>query len=219
MENILTPLFDTLRPYLLPLTSNLPTPLNTLSISLLGPQCHNALLNTFTPDLPCLNLALSKTLGIVIISASAIVKIPQLLKLLSSKSPAGLSFISYALETTAYVISLAYNQRMGFPFSTFGETALIAVQNVVIAALVLEYSGMRGGAAAWVAGIGGLLGVLLREDIVGRGVLGSLMAGAGVLGVVSKVPQIWTVWKEGGTGQLSAFAVGDFPWMTGKIRT
>ena len=46
--------------------------------------------------------------------------------------------------------------------------------------------------------------------------MGSLMAGAGTLGVVSKLPQIWTVWKEGGTGQLSAFAVG-FPVFTLRI--
>jgi len=202
------PLFDALRPYLQPITSNLPTPLNNLALSLLGPHCHKTLLHSFDPNPPCLSLALSKSLGLFIIAASSVVKIPQLLKLLSSKSPAGVSFSAYLLETTAYIISLAYNKRQGFPFSTYGETALIAAQNVVIAALVLEYGGYRGGAAVFVAGLAGGGYALMSEGVVGGEMLGRLMAGAGVLGVVSKVPQIWTVWREGGTGQLSAFAVG-----------
>jgi mannose-P-dolichol utilization defect protein 1 len=37
--------------------------------------------------------------------------------------------------------------------------------------------------------------------------MGLLQAGAGALGVASKLPQIITVWQQGGTGQLSAFAV------------
>ena len=115
---------------------------------------------------------------------------------------------AYILETLAYLISLAYSTRQGFPFSTYGETALIAVQNVVIAALVLRYSGQGALGGAFVAGVVGVGWALFQEGIVSPDLLKQMMAGAGVLGAVSKVPQIWTVWREGGTGQLSAFAVG-----------
>ncbi|MCJ1471788.1 hypothetical protein MMC13_000429 [Lambiella insularis] len=215
MEQVLAPIFDLLRPYLTPLTHNLPAPLTTLSTSVLGSACHQTLLLNLQPDAVCVKTALSKTLGIGIIGASSIVKVPQILKLLSSKSPAGISFPSYALETLAYVISLAYNTRMGFPFSTYGETALIAAQNVVIAALVLHFSGKGSTAAAFVAGVGTLGWALMREQVVSGGLLGQLMVGSGILGVVSKAPQIWTVWKEGGTGQLSAFAV--FNYLLGSL--
>jgi len=40
--------------------------------------------------------------------------------------------------------------------------------------------------------------------------MGMLQAGAGLLGVGSKLPQIWAIWSQGGTGQLSAFAVFNF---------
>ena len=211
MDQALAPVFDTLRPYLAPLTHNLPTPLSSLSVSLLGPACHQTLLLDLQPTTPCLQLAVSKTLGLAIVSAAAIVKVPQILKLVASKSPAGISFPSYALETLAYLVSLAYNMRMGFPFSTYGETALIAAQNVVIAVLVLQYAGQGPLAASFVATLGALGWALFREQVVGMDTLGMLMAGAGVLGVVSKVPQIWTVYQEGGTGQLSAFAVCHLP--------
>jgi len=76
---------------------------------------------------------------------------------------------------------------------------------------VLKYSGQSAGAAAWVAGLAAAGAALFREDVVNVKQLSWLQAGAGVLGVASKAPQIYTVWREGGTGQLSAFAVSTPP--------
>lgn len=205
----LTAAMDALRSALQPITHNLPTPIRNLGLSLLGPHCYQTLLHDIDPlsDPACLKLAISKGLGIGIIGASSIVKIPQLLKLLNSQSSEGISFLSYALETSAYLIGLAYNVRQGFPFSTYGETALIVVQNIVIAALVLQFAGRTAGAAAWVAGLAAAGYALFDGRTVDAPTLSWLQAGAGVLGVASKAPQIWTNWRQGGTGQLSAFAV------------
>lgn len=199
---------DSLRSALQPITHNLPLPIKNLGTSILGPECYKTLLldidlNSST----CLKLAISKSLGIGIIAASSIVKVPQILKLLRSKSADGISFLSYLLETSAYLISLAYNYRQQFPFSTYGETGLILVQNVVIAVLVLKYSGNSSAAAAFVAALGVGAATLFSDNVLDMKTLGYLQAGAGVLGVAAKVPQIAAVWLEGGTGQLSAFAV------------
>lgn len=199
-----------LQPLLTPLTQNLPKPVRDLGISIVGNHCYKVLVHDVSiSDTSCLKLAVSKGLGIGIIGASAVVKIPQLLKLLNSQSAAGVSFLSYALETTAYLVGLAYNARQGFPFSTYGETALIAVQNVAIAVLVLKYSGQSAAAAAFVAALAAAGYALFDAGVVDMNMLGYLQAGAGVLGVASKLPQIVTVWRQGGTGQLSAFAVSD----------
>ncbi|EON62618.1 hypothetical protein W97_01842 [Coniosporium apollinis CBS 100218] len=208
---------DALRSALQPITHNLPTPIRNLGLSLLGPHCYQTLLHDIDPlsDPACLKLAISKGLGIGIIGASSIVKIPQLLKLLNSQSSEGISFLSYALETSAYLIGLAYNVRQGFPFSTYGETALIAVQNIVIAALVLQFAGRTAGAAAWVAGLAAAGYALFDGRTVDAPTLSWLQAGAGVLGVASKAPQIWANWRQGGTGQLSAFAV--FNYLAGSL--
>ena len=200
---------DALRSALQPITHNLPQPLVDTGRSLLGAYCYKTLVLDIDPftSPECLKLAISKGLGIGIIGASAVVKVPQLLKLINSKSAAGVSFLSYLLESGAYIISLSYNIRHGFPFSTYGETALILVQNIAIASLVLNYSGKQAGIAAWVGGLIAAGAALFREDIVDVKTLSYLQAGAGVLGVASKLPQIYTVWQQGGTGQLSAFAV------------
>jgi mannose-P-dolichol utilization defect protein 1 len=201
-------IMDTLRSTLQPLTAQLPAPIADLGVSILGKECYTSLvLNINLEDTTCLKLAISKGLGIGIIAASSIVKVPQILKLLNSKSASGISFLSYLLETSAYLISLAYNVRQGFPFSTYGETGLIMAQNVVIAILVLQYTGRSSTAAAFVAALGTSAFTLFSKNIMGMETLGYFQAGAGVLGIASKLPQILAVYQEGGTGQLSAFAV------------
>lgn len=201
---------ESIRSALQPLTHNLPTPITETGRTLLGPYCYKTLIldiDPFTaPD--CVKLAISKGLGIGIIGASSIVKIPQLVKLIKSESADGISFLSYLLESSSYLISLGYNIRHGFPFSTYGETALILVQNVVISSLVLGYSGKSSWIGVWVGALAMAGATLYREDIVDVKMLAWLQAAAGVLGVASKVPQIATIWSQGGTGQLSAFAVG-----------
>lgn len=191
-----------------PLTQNLPAPIRDLGVSIIGETCYKTLIFDLDPtDAECLKLAISKGLGIGIIAASSIVKVPQIIKLMQSRSASGVSFLSYLLETSSYLISLAYNVRNGFPFSTFGETALILGQNVVITVLVLNYSGRASAAALLVAALAAAAFSLFTENVLDMQTLGLLQAGAGVLGVGSKIPQILAIWQEGGTGQLSAFTV------------
>lgn len=200
---------DALRSALQPVTHNLPGPIREIGLSLIGDSCYKKLILDIdlehNPE--CLKLAISKALGIGIVAASSIVKVPQILKLVNSKSASGVSFLSYLLETSSLLTSLAYNVRNGFPFSTFGETALILGQNVIISVLVLKYSGRAGIAALFVAALAVGVATLFSEQLLNMQRLSYLQAGAGVLGVASKVPQILAILQEGGTGQLSAFAV------------
>jgi mannose-P-dolichol utilization defect protein 1 len=218
MEAVQSNILDPLKPYLQPITSSLPAPVNNAIISLIGSPCHSALVLDLdvTKAPACVSLAISKALGLAIVSASAIVKVPQILKLIDSRSSAGVSFVSYALETASLLITLSYNVRQRFPFSTYGESALIAVQDVVVGVLVLTFAGKSAAAAAFVAVVAASVYALLFNDmLVDAQTMGYLQAGAGLLGVASKAPQIYTIWKEGGTGQLSAFAV--FNYLLGSL--
>ncbi|KAK5113631.1 hypothetical protein LTR62_003258 [Meristemomyces frigidus] len=206
----------TVRSVLQPITHNLPKPISNLGVQLLGNKCYGSLaLDVNITDAECMKLAISKGLGIGIVGASSIVKIPQLLKLLNSQSAEGVSFLSYLLETTSFLISLMYNIRNHFPFSTYGEIVLIAIQNVAISVLVLQYGGKGPAAAAFVAGLAAAGYALYNESITSMNALQYLQAGAGVLGVASKLPQILTIYRQGGTGQLSAFAV--FNYLAGSL--
>ncbi|KAH8700154.1 putative monosaccharide-P-dolichol utilization protein [Talaromyces proteolyticus] len=218
MDTIQTVIVDPLKPVLQPISSALPAPVHDAIISLIGSPCHSALLLDLdvSKDPECTSLAISKALGLAIVGASAIVKVPQILKLISSRSSAGVSFISYAMETASLLITLSYNVRQQFPFSTFGETALIAVQDVAIGVLVLTFAGKPAAAATFVAVIAAsIYALLVDQTLVDSQTLSLLQAGAGVLGVASKLPQIFAIWSEGSTGQLSAFAV--FNYLFGSL--
>ena len=106
--------------------------------------------NVDLSDTNCIKYAVSKGLGIGLVaggvqftkndkrttsdstSSGGIVKIPQIIKLVSSRSASGLSLVSYLLDTASLLITVAYNSRQDFPFSTYGENAFLAIQNVVI---------------------------------------------------------------------------------------
>jgi mannose-P-dolichol utilization defect protein 1 len=199
---------DAVRSAIQPITQSLPIQVHDFGGTLIGDACYKALvLDVDLSNTDCLKLAVSKGLGIGIIAASSVVKVPQIIKLVRSRSASGVSFLSYLLETSSYLISLAYNIRNGFPFSTFGETALILGQNVIITVLVLNYAGRTSAAAVFVAVLAAAVITLFSDRLLPMGMLSYLQAGAGVLGVASKVPQIAAIWQQGGTGQLSAFTV------------
>ena len=84
---------------------------------------------------------------------------------------------------------------------------MIAAQNVVIALLVLRYTGRTVLGAVFVAGLAAGGYSLFNGDVVDMQALTYAQMGAGLVGVVSKLPQVWTIYSEGGTGQLSAFMV------------
>ena len=207
-ETIQLKIMDAVRSTLQPITRSLPAPIFNLGISLLGTDCYKALvLDIDLSSTECLKLATSKVLGVGIIAGSSVVKVPQILKLLNSQSASGVSFLSYFLETAAFIVTLSYSARNGFPFSTYGETALIAVQNLAICLLVLKFQGRAVAGGVLLASLLGAGWALQNDSLVDMEMLGYAQAAAGVLGVASKAPQIWTIWSEGGTGQLSAFAV------------
>jgi mannose-P-dolichol utilization defect protein 1 len=137
----------------------------------------------------------------------AFVKLPQIAKVVSSKSAAGLSLLSYLLETAAYTVTLAYNYRRGNPFSTYGETFFVTVQNVLLLALIL---GLRRRVAALllllVAGAAAVV-ALQQPRFVSAALLVQLQTATIPVGLASKVPQIWSNWKAKSTGQLSAATV------------
>ncbi|KAJ5610549.1 hypothetical protein N7510_007268 [Penicillium lagena] len=216
--DVLQKVIDPLQPYLRPVISSIPEPVHHAVISMIGSPCHSALLLDLdvTKDPACTSLAISKALGIAIVGASAIVKVPQILKLINSRSSAGVSFVSYALETASLLITLSYGVRNHFPFSTYGESALIAVQDIAVGVLVLTFAGRSAAAATFVAVVAAsVYALLFDQTLVDAQTMAYLQAGAGALGVASKLPQIFTIWREGGTGQLSAFAV--FNYLVGSL--
>ena len=88
----------------------------------------------------CMSLFVSKGISFGLIGFSCILKLPQLFQIILHKSGRGLSQSSLFMEIGANVLSYAYHRQKGFPLSTFGETIVILVQNLLIAFFVTHFS-------------------------------------------------------------------------------
>jgi len=148
-------------------------------------------------------LLISKTLGYGIIAGSLILQAPQILKIINAKSVAGLAAISYWLQLVGYAITFAYSFNAGFAFSTYGESAFILVQNLIIVYLIHKYRRQ-------------LTPLFYAEIVVFLGFTYALVSGTVPLGTLSylqgftipifcfsKIPQIWSNFTNKGVGQLS----------------
>ncbi|GAB9464991.1 Mannose-p-dolichol utilization defect 1 protein [Globisporangium polare] len=168
------------------------------------PACFDAFFTQHDfANVACLKLVVSKALGYAIITGSLILKLPQILKILSAKDVTGLTPASFYMEVLLYVSSTIYNVLRGYPVSTWGENLVILVQNVVLVLLLWAYYtpkiayATRFGLAVVFAGL--TAGMLLTPPEYQWA-----LASAGIpVSIVARIPQIFSNFKQGHTGQLA----------------
>ncbi|KAH7884711.1 hypothetical protein F5I97DRAFT_1812440 [Phlebopus sp. FC_14] len=195
------------------ITRNLPSFVRDLGVAIVGQKCYSSLVeNLDIGDVECFKYSLSKGLGLAIVVGGSIMKVPQLMLILSARSARGLSLPAYVLETLAYAITTAYSYRNEFPFSTYGENFFLTMQNTLITLLIvyLPTSKLRTSqntaANLAIASVGALTsGIALYA--MSKESLALLQLGTLPLSLFSKLPQISQNARTRSTGQLSAFAV------------
>lgn len=142
-------------------------------------------------------------LGYGIVVGSIFVKVPQILKLLSNRSGAGINIIAVFLELSAITLNLSYSFVKGFPFSSWGDASFLAVQTVAVAGLVLYYNGALAKVIAFLATYL-ILAFILMSGITSVETLWSLQALNIPILITGKMSQAYTNYSNGSTGQLSA---------------
>ncbi|KAJ2394234.1 hypothetical protein GGI23_004768 [Coemansia sp. RSA 2559] len=189
----------------------LPDILRSPIVILIGEGCTETLIDNFNLLEPvCLRHALSKGLGLGIVLGGCIVKMPQLFKIVNAKSAAGISLASYVLEVVANIITIAYNYRKGYPFTTYGEALFIGGQNYIITLLILLLTGHANVGVATGALLLAFTYALFNSGLVGGAMLSALYGLTIPLVIFSRIPQIYAIHKNKYTGQLSAFAVFNY---------
>lgn len=128
---------------------------------------------------------------------------PQILKLLTNRSGAGINIFAVFLELTAITLNLSYSFVKGFPFSSWGDASFLAVQTVAVAGLVLYYNGAIAKVVAFLATYITLVFVLM-SGLTPVDVLWSLQALNIPILITGKMSQAYTNYSNGSTGQLSA---------------
>lgn len=152
--------------------------------------------------MPCFTATLSKALGIALIIGSILVKLPQIIKIYANRSGEGINLISVSLDLTAITIYSSYSFVKAFPFSAWGDSALLAIQTCIVAFLVLYYEGKTLPAIAYVLLYSGIC--IIMSNLVSIKVLWILQAFNIPILLLGKLSQAYTNYKNGHTGQLSA---------------
>ncbi|CDW54084.1 Mannose-P-dolichol utilization defect 1 protein [Trichuris trichiura] len=75
----------------------------------------------------------------IIPTYTALVKVPQIVKIFNEGSGAGVSVFSQLLELTAYTTSVMYSVTKKFHFSAWGESLFLSCQSLAIIGLILWF--------------------------------------------------------------------------------
>ena len=153
-----------------------------------------------TPDAD-LTLLLSKALSFAIIAGSVIMQAPQIYKIVKARSAAGLTPLGWMSSVVAMTLTVSYNYRKGYPFSTYGELIFIMVQLDILILLVVHFND---GGVAWkgplgVAAHAALLAACLSGVVPDQALVTMPMG----LSCLSGTPQLGTNFRSGNTGQLA----------------
>eukprot|EP00732_Lithocolla_globosa_P006194 Lithocolla_globosa_v1_NODE_7028_length_1002_cov_140.520042.p1 type:complete len:259 gc:universal NODE_7028_length_1002_cov_140.520042:163-939(+) len=170
------------------------------------PHCTQTLFEEFNPDVVCMKLTLSKLLGFGMILGGTGVKLPQLLKILKAGSAEGISVLAYCMELFVYTETVGYNLRFGYAFSTYGENVFLTIQDILILLLMFHFSknylGLFGYFALYAAFCALTFQQLLTEDLSVK-----LHSFVTPMLLVSRIPQIYSNYSNGSTGNLSAVTI------------
>lgn len=141
-----------------------------------------------------------------IIAGSVLVKVPQVLKILNSKSGEGINIVGVVLDLLAISFHLSYNFMHGYPFSAWGDSTFLAIQTVTIAVLVLFFNGRKAQSGLFLVGYVVLMYVL-NSGLTPMSVLFTIQSCNIPILLVGKLSQAYTNYQAGSTGQLSAATV------------
>ncbi|XP_032690221.1 solute carrier family 66 member 3 [Odontomachus brunneus] len=78
-------------------------------------------------------------LSIITIGMCFVLKIPQILKLMSVKSADEISMLGLFLELTSYTVMTSYNYTNGYAVLSYMEYPIILIQEYILIFLVLKY--------------------------------------------------------------------------------
>eukprot|EP00826_Nyctotherus_ovalis_P012869 TRINITY_DN13428_c0_g1_i1.p1 TRINITY_DN13428_c0_g1~~TRINITY_DN13428_c0_g1_i1.p1 ORF type:complete len:184 (-),score=10.08 TRINITY_DN13428_c0_g1_i1:435-986(-) len=110
-----------------------------LAYGLFTSHCWDELVVKVSFDFDCVKHVLSKFLGYCIVIVSSVVKIPQIVNIVSARSTKGLAELVLYTEAFGYMAGTFYPLHYSQPFSTYGENFFIWLQAMLILCLLWYY--------------------------------------------------------------------------------
>ncbi|CAI9736594.1 Hypothetical predicted protein [Octopus vulgaris] len=180
-------------------------------ISLIQLICPQPCFDTFFVHydffhIDCIKLTVSKIFSYGIIIGSVLVKLPQIIKIVNSKSGRGINLFSVTMELGAISASVSYGYASKFPFSSYGESIFLAVQTLIVGMLVLSYQQKSLHVLLYLGTYCTIMSVLL-SSMMPYAFLKFLQTSIIPVITFSKLLQAFENYKNQSTGQLSAITI------------
>lgn len=150
-------------------------------------------------------LNVSRFLSYTVVIISVFMKLPQISTLLASGSAEGVNLRSYWLEIGAYLIGFFYGYTYDYHISIYAEAGLLALQDVIIIALVMNHNKKWTLENALYIFLAASFIIASLCKVVPHPVLDVLLSSTLPLAVSSKVGQIRTIYQLKSRGDVSVF--------------
>ena len=168
--------------------------------------CVEEMVSSGELDAGCVKLVVSKTLSLAILAGALLLKLPQILNIVAAGAVTGLSPASFYLETVTFTATVLYSVLNGFPFTTYGESAIILVQNILLVFLLWRFSPAASRpslATRALIIVTYAAAVLAAATALPPSALPLFPLFSMACGVAARVPQVLANARNGHTGQLS----------------
>lgn len=156
----------------------------------------------------CYKFLFSKFLSSAILLGSVAVKLPQVFNIVSTKNVVGLSPQAFYSEVPLATLSVLYSYRLGYAFTSYGESVMVLIQNMILVYLLWVYMQPKPSTthklsvmAVFVA-VGVIAYHLPAEYLY---ILPNINL---ALMMYARVAQIINNFRQGTTGQLSSITTG-----------
>lgn len=125
-------------------------------------------------------------------------------------SVAGLSTTSFLSELAAYIITVAYNMRFQYPFSTWGDTFMSALQHAILVGLIFHHNrGIKTASKVTAVAVAAAGCAFLFSGACSVATLKLLQAlSMALLALGGRLPQILLNIRRGNSGELSMISCG-----------
>ncbi|XP_076453851.1 mannose-P-dolichol utilization defect 1 protein-like [Babylonia areolata] len=181
-------------------TTNIPS-----LVSLLLPGCvfHDVLQQWHLHTAGLSSLAsLTRVIGYLLIITTSGLQLPNIFKMLKSRSCEGVSLLSTAILLHSTSANVAYCINLNMPLSTWAESVPLMAQYIMMMCLLLLYEGRQRRMLLFVL-LYVLLMLPLLLGVVPAHLVSSLKVLTLPLTLMGKVYELYSTYKRGGTGQKS----------------
>jgi mannose-P-dolichol utilization defect protein 1 len=173
----------------------------------MSPQCFEEIFYKFNFfNVVCLKMIISKGLGYGILAGSVMLRVPQILKIVSARSGAGISMVSEILTLLALFGTMAYGYFKQFSMAAYGDVYFLYIQAIIIIFLILYYQNRLLNAIASLVIVGAMTSLLFL-NLLDAQLINTLNGVSLFLSMASKLIQAFSNYQNGSTGNLSAITL------------